>query len=121
MTYPEVYGRLNFELAVITFFKKDGTIRLMLGTRNLSTVKILYGFQGGALGGHDKRCNISNGNIAVFDMAIGEARSFHIDRLIDIKWLGVVSSKEQYDKLFDQYIKYKEQYEGSKTIELDDI
>ena len=95
MTYPEVYSRLNFETAVFSFFKKDGQIRIMLGTRNLTTVGLEYGFQGAVLGGHDKRCNISNGNIAVYDLAIGDARSFSIDRLIDIQWAGVIGTKQK--------------------------
>ena len=59
MTYPEVYSRLCYETAFVVFLKKDGTIRLMLCTRNLNTVSLQYGFQGKALGGHDNRCNIS--------------------------------------------------------------
>ena len=34
MTYPEVYSRLCYETAFVVFLKKDGTIRLMLCTRN---------------------------------------------------------------------------------------
>ena len=56
--YAEVFSKLTYELAFIVFLKKDGTVRLMLGTRNLNTVSLEYGFQGKALGGHDNRCNI---------------------------------------------------------------
>lgn len=123
MTYPEVYSRLNFELAVITFFKKDGQIRIMLGTRNLNTVKLKYGFQGVALGGHDKRCNINNGNLAVFDMMLGEARSFNISRLIDIQFAGVVSDLASYEKVVEEFNKYKTEYEKSnpQNINLDNL
>ena len=31
-SYPEVYGRLNFETAAIVFLKKDGTVREAKGT-----------------------------------------------------------------------------------------
>lgn len=119
MTYPEAFSRLGFETGVILFIKKDGSIRVMLGTRNLKTVEILYGFQGPKLGGHDNRCNISNGNVAVFDMIAGDARSFNINRLAHIEWLGVISSKEQLDNAIELYKKVKDDY--SRAITLDDI
>lgn len=78
--YPEVFSKLTYETAYLIFLKKDGSIRLMLATRNLSTVALRWGFQGKALGGHDNRCNINNGNVAVFDLLLGDARSFSIDR-----------------------------------------
>lgn len=114
MTYPEVYSRLNFETAIITFFKKDGQLRVMLGTRNLSTVSILHGFQGQVLGGHDTRCNIKNGNLAVYDLVIGDARSFNIDRLVDVDWLGTIGTKEEMDIALERFKKYKDNYESSR-------
>ena len=107
MTYPEVYSRLCYETAFVVFLKKDGTIRLMLCTRNLNTVALQYGFQGKALGGHDNRCNINNGNIAVFDLALGEARSFNIDRLVKIEFKGIVSTAEQLEEVTLDIIKIK--------------
>ena len=124
MGYAYIYNRLNYELGVITFFKKNGDIRIMLGTRNMNTISIKYGFQGKALGGHDNRCNISNGNIAVFDMVIGEARSFSVDRLCgEIHWFGEVTTEDEYNKVFEQYIEYKERYEEcqKQSIDLDSI
>lgn len=119
MTYPEVYSRLCYETAFVVFLKKDGTIRLMLCTRNLNTVSLQYGFQGKALGGHDNRCNISNGNIAVFDLALGEARSFNIDRLVKIEFKGIVSTAEQLEKVTGEFLKFKAEYEKSQPMELD--
>lgn len=119
MTYPEVYSRLCYETAFVVFLKKDGTIRLMLCTRNLNTVDLQYGFQGKALGGHDNRCNISNGNIAVFDLALGEARSFNIDRLVEIEFKGIVSTAEQLEEVTGEFLKFKAEYEKSQPMELD--
>ena len=121
MTYPEVFSRLTFETATIVFLKKNGEVRVMLGTRNLNTVSLLYGFQGQVLGGHDNRCNINNGNLAVFDMVIGDARSFNIDRVLDIQYAGVVTTKEEYDKVLESFVKFKEEYEKTKpmTISMD--
>lgn len=111
MTYPEVFSRLTFEVAIITFIKKNGEARVMLGTRNLNTVSLKYGFMGKELGGHDNRCNINNGNIAVVDLVIGEARSFSISRLVDVQWLGVVGSVEELDKFIERFAQYRKEYE----------
>ena len=119
MTYPEVYSRLCYETAFVVFLKKDGTIRLMLCTRNLNTVSLQYGFQGKALGGHDNRCNISNGNIGVFDLALGEARSFNIDRLVKIEFKGIVSTAEQLEEVTGEFLEFKAEYEKSQPMELD--
>lgn len=119
MDYAEVYRRLSYETAVITFLKKDGTVRIMLGTRNLNTVGLKYGFQGPVLGGHDRRCNINNGNMAVFDLAIGDARSFSISRVLDIQWAGMVDTIEKYDEVFNNYVEYKNKYESSKSTQID--
>lgn len=119
MTYPEVYSRLCYETAFVVFLKKDGTIRLMLCTRNLNTVSLQYGFQGKALGGHDNHCNISNGNIAVFDLALGEARSFNIDRLVKIEFKGIVSTAEQLEEVTGEFLEFKAEYEKSQPMELD--
>lgn len=119
MTYPEVYSKLCYETALIVFLKKNGEVRLMLGTRNLNTVALLYGFQGNVLGGHDTRCNINNGNVAVYDMIAGDARSFNIDRLLDIQFAGVITTKEQYDEVLNKFVKFKEEYEKNKPMRVD--
>ena len=118
MKYGEVFGRLTYELAAIVFLKKDGKIRVMLGTRNLRTAELEYGFLGQQLGGRDRNCNIDNGNIALIDMVIGEVRSFNIERLLSIDFLGEVRSKEEYDRVYKDFIEFKEEYEASKPMEL---
>lgn len=119
MNYAEVFSKLTYETAFLVFLKKDGTVRLMLGTRNLNTVSLQYGFQGKALGGHDNRCNIKNGNVAVFDLVLGEARSFHIDRLVDIQYHGVISTLEDLNKLAVEFMQFKEEYEKTKPMQID--
>lgn len=119
MTYPEVYSKLCYETALIVFLKKNGEVRLMLGTRNLNTVALMYGFQGNVLGGHDTRCNINNGNVAVYDMIAGDARSFNIDRLLDIQFAGVITTKEQYDEVLNKFVKFKDEYEKNKPMRVD--
>ena len=116
--YPEVYGRLNFEVAIIVFLKKNGDARLMLGTRNMNTIQIDHGFQGKSLGGHDNRCNINNGNIAVFDLILGDARAFHIERLVSIEFQGVISTQEQLDSLIEYFAEFKCKYEATQPMTL---
>lgn len=114
MTYPEIFSKLTYETAIIIFLKKNGEIRTMLGTRNLNTVSLEYGFQGQVLGGHDRRCNISNGNIAVYDMIVGDARSFNIERLVDIQFLGVLNTKDEYNAALKKYVDFKTEYDKTK-------
>ena len=99
MTYPEVFSRLTFETAIVTFIKKNGEVRVMLCTRN--------------------RCNINNGNIAVIDLIIGEARSFSITRLVDVQWCGVVGNESDMDVLIEKFSKYRKEYE--KNFETGDL
>lgn len=110
--YAEVYSRLSYETAVITFLKKNGEARVMLATRNIRTAELQFGFLGGKLGGHDKRCNISNGNVAVIDLILGEARSFNISRVLDIQYAGQITTMERLNEVIEGYSKYKKEYES---------
>lgn len=105
MEYGEVYLRLAYEVAEITFIKKNGDFRHMLCTRNLDIVRD-YFKEGGVegFGYHDRKCNINNGNIAVIDLAIGEARSFNIDRLRDIIWSGPIKNSDDFDMVYCSYL-----------------
>lgn len=118
MTYPEVFSKLTYETAIIIFLKKTGEVRIMLGTRNLATVNLIYGFQGQVLGGHDTRCNINNGNVAVYDMILGDARSFNIDRLVDIQFCGLITTREEYDEVLKKYVSFKDEYEKTKPMQI---
>lgn len=123
MNYCEVYGRLGVETAIVKFEKKDGTIRLMLATRNMSTADIEHGNRRGLLAGHDKRCSINNGNIAVIDLMLGEGRSFSIDRLIYIEFMGEIKTQEEYDRVYEIYSQRKRELEAeaNKEISMDDL
>lgn len=118
MTYPEVFSRLTFETAILVFMKKNGDVRLMLGTRNINTIAIKYGFQGSALAGHDNRCSIKNGNVAVFDLILGEARSFHIDRLVSIEFLGEIKDEAALNDAAARYSQFEAEYNKSKPTEI---
>ena len=117
--YPEVYSKLLYETSLIVFLKKNGEVRIMLGTRNLNTVNLSFGWQANALNMQDGRCNINNGNIAVIDMIIGEGRSFNIERVLDIQYAGVITTKEQLDNVVKQFVAFKEEYEKTKPMQID--
>lgn len=119
MDYAEVFRNLTYQTAIIIFIKKNGEIRVMLGTRNLKTVELEYGFKGMELGGHDKRCNINNGNVAVYDMIVGEARSFSINRLVSIQYVGEITDTDTLNKVVEEYVKFKNDYEATKPKTLD--
>ena len=114
MNYAEVFSKLTYELAIITFLKKDGEVRVMLGTRNLNTISLVHGFMGPVLDSRDKRCNIHNGNMAVIDMTIREPRQFSIDRLVNIMYLGEINTIDEYNNALKHYEYYKAEYD--KTL-----
>ena len=119
VNYPEVYSRLLYETALIVFLKKNGEVRIMLGTRNLNTANIYFGWLGDKLNMQDGRCNINNGNIALIDLIIGDGRSFNVERVLDIQYAGVVTTKEQLDNVVKQFVEFKEKYEKTKPMVID--
>lgn len=118
--YSEIYCKLSYETAIVVFLKKNGDIRTMLATRNLNTAGLLHGFMGRELGGHDNRCNITNGNLAIIDLILGQARSFNIERLIDIGYLGVLNTKEDIEKAILAFEEFKAKYEANR-ISVDEL
>ena len=120
MNYGEVYTRLTYEFAFVKFRKRGGDIRYMLATRNLNGAALEHGNLGGLLAGHDKRCNIKNGNMAVIDIIIGECRSFNIQRVLDIQWLGQVETQDEYDTALSKFIEIKNKSEEADSkVDLD--
>jgi len=119
VNYPEVYSKLLYETALIVFLKKNGEVRIMLGTRNLNTANIYFGWLGDKLNMQDGRCNINNGNIALIDLIIGDGRSFNVERVLDIQYAGVVTTKEQLDNVVRQFVEFKEKYEKTKPMVID--
>lgn len=120
-TYSEIYMRLGYEAAIIQFMKKNGELRLMLATRNVDAVRNAFGFVGAALAGHDKRCSIHNGNMAVIDLEIGEARSFSVDRLLYIEFLGEIDTMEKLDAVYQSFAKARKTFDEqvNKPITMD--
>jgi len=116
LTYPEVYSRLNFETAIIVFMKKNGEARLMLGTRSIPTIRTIYGLQGNELGYQESRCNINNGNVAVYDLMIGEARCFNINRLVEVIWLGVLADREGVEGAGARFLQFESEYMKNNTV-----
>lgn len=104
--YGNTYGRLLSEAAVVIFEKRDGNIRVMLSTRNEDIASLMWPENnlGYILSGFDKRCNRANGNLAVIDIILGDCRSFNIERVVGIKWLGEIH-KDNLDDALAEYEK----------------
>lgn len=117
--YPEVYSKLLYDTALIVFLKKNGEVRIMLGTRNLRTAELYFGWLGERLSMQDGRCNINNGNIGIIDLILGDCRSFNIERILDIQYAGMITTKEQLDNVVKQFVDFKEQYEKTKPMIID--
>ena len=118
--YGEVYTNLCFQAAVVSFFKKNGELRTMLCTRDSDMISFCCNNGNPGLGGHDKRCNINNGNIAVVDLVIGEARSFNIERVLHIEYLNKpIKSQDDLEAAIATLQSVREYYESK--IEYDDI
>lgn len=91
--YAQMLECVGTYTVVVKFKKKDGTTRVLMGTRNKVTVMQLCNKDlSGMLAGFDKRCNIENYNIPVVDLALGEVRTFCIDRLEAYQVLGFINS-----------------------------
>ena len=102
INYNEITYRLSEEMAIVTFVKKDGSNRVMLCTRNMRLIERYTdnpGYALASLSGHDKRCTVQNNTVAVIDLVIEEARSFNIKNIIDIKWLGAIGDKAEFDSI----------------------
>lgn len=112
--YGNTYGRLLSEAAVVIFEKKDGNIRVMLSTRNADIATLMWPDNNleYLLAGFDRRCNRSNGNLAVIDVILGDCRSFNINRVIGIKWLGEITRDTLEDALAEYENIEKELSEG---------
>lgn len=113
MNYSEIYSRLCYDIALIIFYKKNGDLRIMLGTRNLHSARLEY--PEANLGYQDNRCNSTNGNVAVFDLIIGEPRQFNVGRLVKIEFLGEVRNSSDFGPMIEKYRFYKDYYEKLKN------
>ena len=121
VSYSELFMRLGYEAAIIQFMKKNGDLRLMLATRNVDAIRQTFGFVGADLAGHDKRCNIKNGNMAVIDMELGEARSFSIDRVVYIEFLGEIDTSDKLNDIYKQFSAVREKFDNevNKPLSMD--
>ena len=104
VTYKNMFIELQWNAYIIQFTKKNGENRIMLATRNLDICKLKYGVLNAVLNAalykRDERCDITNGNIAVIDLEIGEPRQFSITSLISvIRLADIDASLAQLDSI----------------------
>ena len=125
--YQMIYRRLLSEVAEIVFVKANGTLRTMLATRDVGSAE-QFGFDRpfllACMDSHDKRCNIKNGNMVVIDLLLGEPRSFNIERLVSINWVGEVNSKDEANKVYMNFKEFDAKYKNSRdtmNVSMDDL
>jgi hypothetical protein len=99
------------EPCLIIFLKKNGDLRVMLGTRNQIVMGMRNNEHINYLEAHDKRCTRENNTIGVYDLILGESRSFNIERLVNVTPLGYVEREEQLDQIINKYIRVKDWYD----------
>lgn len=108
--YSQIYREISYNVGIFIFIKKDNTVRVMLGTRNLDTLKIKFGWIADELSKMEKRCSISNGNLALVDMVIGQGRCFNMGRLVWYKNIGTVTNEEEYNKVLKDFVDFTNNY-----------
>ena len=121
MEYSELFVRLQNEVAVVTFLKKNGQVRNMVCTRDYDTLKMLQDYNGYGLDQIDRRCNIGNKLVGVIDIQIQEARSFSIERVLSLSFAGKIDTEEKLEKLLIDFNEFKEEYEkiSSSSMTMD--
>ena len=121
MEYSELFVRLQNEVAVVTFLKKNGQVRNMVCTRDYDTLKMLQDYNGYGLDQIDRRCSIGNKLIGVIDIQIQEARSFSIERVLSLSFAGKIDTEEKLEKLLIDFNEFKEEYEkiSSSSMTMD--
>lgn len=83
LEYGQVYSHLNFGVAIVVFFKKNGELRTMLASRSPQYAAVAGCSDKMAILGHrDKTFNRESGNIAVLDLIKQDARAFNIGRVV---------------------------------------
>lgn len=108
--YTSIYREITSNAGIFIFMKKDNTIRVMLGTRNIDIAKIKFGWIPGELNKMESRCNRDNGNLAVIDLVIGEGRCFNMGRLIWYKPIGVIRNEQEFNEVLKEFVEFTKNY-----------
>lgn len=120
LLYAQMLETLDKATIVVKFKKKDGSIRVMIGTRNKMTIQAVCNNDlSGMLAGFDKRANIGNHNIPVVDLALGEVRTFCVARLEAYQMIGIVNTTNM-EAAFEYYNKVQEYAEKERIKEIEE-
>lgn len=118
--YLSLLQALETVTIVVKFIKKDGSTRVLIGTRNKMTVKYLCNTDlSGKLAGFDKKANITNRNIPVVDLALGDVRTFSVSRLEGYQILGIITTQNS-EAAFEYYNQVLEDVEKQLNKEIED-
>lgn len=118
--YSSLLQALETVTIVVKFIKKDGSVRVLMGTRNKMTIQQICNVDlTGMLAGFDKKANIGNKNIPVVDLALGEVRTFCVSRLEGYQILGIVTTQNS-EAAFEYYNQVVEDVEKQLNKEIED-
>ena len=112
--WKELYGSMFMYLGrftgIVVFRKKNNELRVMLCTRNDNTIKVQNEeYKCFELKGHDKRCNIQNGNMSVFDLVKTEPRGFNAARVMYVEYfLEEINTESKLNYAIEFFAKVEE-------------
>ena len=111
--------RLNDEVAIVSFRKKNGDERHALCTCAPRAITMEHGDIVYMLHAHQKRMEGKENNVSFIDLALGEPRCFDIDRLENIEFLGSVNDAHEMSAVYDRFNWYLRDRESTNNIGFD--
>lgn len=126
LEYGQVYTQLNFGVAIVVFFKKNGELRTMLASRSPQYAAVAgCSDKMAILSYRDKTFNRESGNIAVLDLIKQDARAFNVGRVVYYE-PQEIRTAEEFDRAILRQQAIEEWYRPlrekvSKLTNLDDM
>lgn len=121
MTYKQIVRKITESTCIIIFFKKNGDLRCMLGTRNTAMAADIAGFFSSKIQEYDNRHTEKTGSIAVIDLEKKEMRAFRIEYVVEIIDLGDIRDDGVYDGAMADIYNYRAKYEEAVREHMFDI
>lgn len=114
MKFSEIYQKLCLGVCPIIFTKANGEMRIMLATKNEGIPMIATGKPVPSRYIKESR---ETGTIAVIDLEKMERRSFCVERLMCIEDYGQINTSIAYNKVLNDFIKFKKKYLANLGVE----
>lgn len=96
--YSDLYFKLMSNVAIVSFIKKNGDIRVMLCTKNRTLGLEQNPNMESRYENMDFRNGLASGNMAVLDLESGKPKLFTLERVIGFTLFGSYSSISEIPK-----------------------